>query len=181
MADAWLAIVVLLLLVTSAHAEAISRTVMHEGATYGLDVVDQKLTITFLEPPADLREFGAARGMILLQGKWSPMGVLEAEAYAFAAGCAPIPYPVRGIIDQAGQLIVIGPQPVVQGCKVTGSQWTEGAIMRFTSARPVSERPKITAKPKPKPKPKPRAEPRPQAPRPQAPVRQPWENQWQWR
>ena len=165
---------VMLLLVTSAHAEAL-RTVMHEGVVYAVEIADQMLTITFMDPPADLRELGANRGMILLSGKWTPNGVLEGEAYAFAAGCAPIAYPVRGIIDQSSQLVVIGPQPVLQGCKVTGSQWTEGSIMTFASARAIEEpRPKPKAKPKPKPK------PRPQAPRQQQPIRQPWENQWQW-
>jgi len=181
MTDTWLVIAVMLLLVTGARAEPVLRTVMHEGAMYGLDIVDQTLTITFMEPPADLRELGAARGGILVTGKWSPMGVLEGEAYAFASGCAPIAYPVRGVVAQSGQLIVIGPQPTLQGCTVTGSQWTEGSIMRFTGARPIAEprksEPRAKAKDKPKPKPKPAARPQP---RPQAPARSPWENQWQW-
>jgi hypothetical protein len=173
-----------LLLVAAAHAQT-AHTVMHEGATYAIDVADQVLTITFLEPPADLRELGAVRGGLLVKGKWTPYGVLEGDAYAFAPSCPPIAYPVRGIVNQASELIVIGPQPVLQDCKITGSQWTEGSIMRFSLTRPVSDQRKAETKPKAKAKAKPKPEPKTTVarPRPQAPavVRQPWENQWQWR
>lgn len=169
-------------MVTAAYAET-ARTVMYDGTVYAFEVADQTLTISFIDPPVDLRELGVTRGNVLLQGTWQPSGVLEGDAYVFAPHCPPIAYPVRGIVDQSGQLVVVGPQPTVQGCAMTGSQWNKGSIMRFTAASRPAREPEERAKPRARAKPKAeaRARPRPRPQRQQPVYRQPWENQWQWR
>ncbi len=143
---------------------------------------DRKLEISYLEPPALLREIGVTAGTVLVRGHWEgafPNEVLEGEAFVFSADCPPQSFPVRGLVDHAGGLVVLGPSPSSCG---GAREWNAASLMRFESVERLEERPrkrkaepKPESKPKPKPKPKPRAKPRqpPQQPQYQQPF-YPW-------
>jgi hypothetical protein len=162
-------------LASGAHAEP-ARLVVHDGLTLALSHTGDGIEISYIDVPAVLRELGVQSGQVVVRGKWDDT-ILVGEAFVFARGCAPIAYPIRGVVDRSGALILIGPQP--QDCEAKVYVWGEGAVMRFEPPRapPVREKPKVRPKPKPKPKPKPRQE-APAAPRPQYQQPQPW--QWRW-
>ena len=161
-----------LLCATCAHA-ATPRTLTYDGAAMGMNNSGDEIEIIYSEVPPMLRELGVVPGQRLLHGKWEDT-ILVGEAYAFAKGCAPMAYPIRGVVDRSGALIVIGPAPV--DCAVPRSyMWGPSSVMRFDP--PQQPAPAARAKAAPKPKPKPR--PRPAAPRP--PQQQPMQQQqWRW-
>jgi hypothetical protein len=141
---------------------------------------DRTLQIQFIDPPVTLREIGVAAGQPLVRGKWVE-DVFEGVAIVYGPGCAR-EYPVRGVVDQLGDLVVIGPAP--QDCDASSPLvWSKQSIMRFEPVRTLvkkkKEKPKREAE---KPKPKPRPRPAPQQPQPQYPYggyQQP--QPWQWR
>ena len=146
----------------SARAEPAPMLVTHDGLSMTVSRTGgEDIEIAYVEVPPALREIGVSSGAVLLRGTWENT-VLVGEAFAFAKDCAPIPYKVRGIVDQSGALVVVGPMP--KDCADRALVWGSGSIMRFEPgrsqlAKPVArERPK--AKAKPKPKPAPRAKPR---------------------
>ena len=97
----------LLLLTVPAHSEP-ARLLTHDGSAMTLSVNGDDLEISYLEVPAALREIGVASGTPLVRGHWDGK-VLNGEAFAFSPGCPPIGYPVRGVVDFQGSLVVIGP------------------------------------------------------------------------
>lgn len=172
---------VLIFALWSVAASAQERRVSMDGEQMTATVSGDHIEIRYVSPPVALRELGVTADTLLVRGQWEA-GIFTGEAYAFAPGCpAGVPYPVRGMVDQVGNLLVLGPAPtaVTRDCKPEALAWTKSSILRF---EPVGQerRPEVKAKPKPKPKPRPQVRP---APRPQPQLRQPWENQpqWQWR
>jgi hypothetical protein len=157
-------------------AAAQERQVSYEGAPMTALVRGDSIEIRYLNPPPNLRELGVTPGTPLLRGQWEG-GIFTGDAFVFAPGCPPVPFPVRGMIDNNGALLVLGPAPTaVKDCQAEALAWNERSILRFE--QPTFSKPKPQAKPKPKPKPKPKVEPPRSRPAP-AP-RVPWENQWQW-
>lgn len=149
-----------------------------------LSVNGDDLEISYLEVPAALREIGVASGTPLVRGHWDGK-VLNGEAFAFSPGCPPIGYPVRGVVDFQGSLVVIGPAPV--SCADRTLVWNESAVIRFD---PPQQAPSVRVKKrkddkpkaqKPKPKPKPEAKrPVRRAPAPASPWMPQQQYQWRW-
>jgi hypothetical protein len=171
-----------LLLTMPARAQE-PRLMSYDGTAMTLSVTGNELEIAYLEVPVALRELGVASGAPLVRGHWEGL-MLVGEAYAFAPGCAPMPYPVRAVVDLSGSLVVIGPAPL--SCSDRTLTWDRSAVMRFDPpppARPVREKKATAEKPKPKvekpkPKPKPAVRRQPAAPAPWAPYQQQY--QWRW-
>jgi hypothetical protein len=162
-------------------AEQAQRRVTFGGATFALTVLNGGLEISYLEPPAMLREIGVTSGTLLARGRWRGE-TLEGDAFVFGQGCSPIAYPIRGVIESGGALVIIGPVPSeTKDCQITALDWNDEAVMRF---KPVGReklsrpKPKPEAKSKPAAKPKPKPKPKPR-PVPQQPQWQQWP--WQWR
>ena len=144
---------------------------------------DNGLEIAYgADVPAQLRELGVNPGTVLVRGQWDDR-ILIGEAYTFAPGCGSIAYPIRGVVDYGGALVVIGPMPM--SCQASERSW-DRAVIRFEPppvAEPERERrtkriekPKAKAKAKAKAAPKPRAAPRaPSQPSYQWPT-----YQWRW-
>src|SRR5215831_2211932 len=104
-------VVIALCLATTAQAEeATMRKVIHDGTDMTLRVNGDDLSIAYLEPPAQLREIGVENGQVLVAGTWTRRDprVLIGHAYAFAPGCVPLEYEIRGVVDQNGSLVVLG-------------------------------------------------------------------------
>ena len=181
--------IALVMIATSALAADEKRVIYDEMPMLARFDIDRSLSIRFIDPSAMLREIGVEPGEALIEGRWIG-AVFEGNAFLFAKGCKPIPYPVRGVVDLNGVLMVLGPTPVLNGCEPTGqTQWTASSIMRIepgdksgsksgsVDKRPAQPKPKKEAKPQPKPKPKPRPRPvTPPAPQPYwyAPQQQRW-------
>lgn len=170
---------VLLLVLCSGAASAQDRPVTYDGEPMTASVHGDSIEIRYVNPPVGLRELGVTPGTVLVRGQWEE-GIFTGDAFIFAPACPPVGYPVRGMIDNNGALLVLGPAPTaIKDCKAESLAWNSSSILRFqvpdNAARP-ERKPKVKAKPKPKPRPVERRQPRPQ---PQ--LRQPWENQWQWR
>lgn len=147
-----------------------------------LSVSGDDLEISYLEVPPALRELGVVSGTPLVRGHWVGK-VLNGEAFAFSPGCAPIAYPVRGMVDFAGSLLVIGPVPV--SCADRTLVWNESAVIRFDPPKQTSSvRVKKRKDDKPKaqkPKPKPEAKrPVRRAPAPASPWMPQQQYQWRW-
>jgi hypothetical protein len=152
----------------ASHA-ATPRTLTHDGTSMAMSNTDDEIEIIYSEVPPALRELGVVPGTRLLHGKWEDT-ILVGTAYVFAKGCAPIAYPVRGVVDRSGALIVIGPAPT--DCSRSQYAWGPSSVMRFDPPQQRQQpKPKVT-KPKPKPP------QRPAAPRSQQPM---WPQQQQWR
>jgi hypothetical protein len=174
-------LIALLLLMTIAHAEEVKRLqVTHESEPMTLVVQpDSTIEISYITLPPLLREVGVKPGQILVQGKWTDRdNVLEGQAYAFVHGCEPIPYPVRGVVNQTGVLVVIGPMPM--SCTDRTLTWKEGSVMTFDQPSSVTKREKEKKKERVvERKPKPRREPRREtAPYMSQPYQ--WREQWRW-
>jgi hypothetical protein len=153
-----------LLCATCAHA---ARTLTYDGSAMGMNNSGDEIEIVYTEVPPMLRELGVVPGQRLLHGKWEDT-ILVGEAYAFAKGCAPIAYPVRGVVDRSGALIVIGPAPT--DCSAREYAWGPSSVMRFDPPQqPAPAAAKQRVKPKPKPRPAQRRQP------------SPWPQQQQWR
>jgi len=163
----------------SVAASAQERRVSMDGEQMTATVSGDHIEIRYVSPPVALRELGVSADTLLVRGQWEA-GIFTGEAYAFAPGCpAGVRYTVRGMVDQVGNLLVLGPSPSsIKDCKPEALAWTASSILRFEpvggSARP-ERKSEVKAKPKPKPKPRPPVRPA------QPQLRQPWENQWQWR
>ena len=166
----------------SVAASAQERRVILDGEQMTATVTGDRIEIRYVSPPVALRELGVTPDTLLVRGQWEG-GIFIGEAFVFAPACPPLAYPVRGMVDQVGNLLVLGPAPsAIKDCQAESLTWNASSILQFELpvSRAVPERkPQVKAKPKAKPKPKPAPKPRPAAPAPQ--VRQPWENQWQWR
>ena len=159
-----------------------ARTVIHDGTVMMLSRVGDGLEIAYgADVPPELRELGVTAGTLLVRGKWNE-DVLVGEAYAFSPECKSIAYPIRGIIDRGGALIVVGPVP--SSCKAESYSWDK-AVIKFTQPlAPASrlvraEKKKTKPKPEPKPKQRVRAAPR-QQPAPQLQPQPYWQQQWRW-
>jgi hypothetical protein len=172
-----------LLALLPAHAEP-ARRLIHDGSPMTLSVTGDDLEISYLEVPAALREQGVTPGTPLVRGQWDGM-IFTGQAFLFAAGCSPIAYPIRGVVDRANSLVVIGPAPV--SCNDPTLTWNDSAVMRFDpppsrppreQKKPKAEKPKSKPKSKPKPKPEVRRRPAASAPSPWAPYQQQY--QWRW-
>ena len=144
---------------------------------------DNKLEISFIDPlPPALREIGVTAGQVLVRGRWVD-NILEGAAFVFGPGCAR-EYPVRGVVDVVGDLIVIGPVP--QDCNASSPLlWSKQAVMRFEPVRQLvttkrKERKKEKEQEKPKPK-LPKPKPRPAAPAAPSPYQYYQQQPWQWR
>lgn len=170
------------LMAMPATAEESARKVLFEGNEMTVKSIgDNTIEIAYIDPPTSLREIGIQPGSVVIRGKWNARDfLLEGDAYLYAKDCEPISYPVRGVVDEMLWLIVLGPTPVLDGCKSTGrAQWTSASIMRFepigrlptpsdsNSSKRKREERKVEDKPKPKPKAKPKAKPaQPHQPQP---------------
>lgn len=165
------------MLVSMALAQAEpARRVMHDGIAMAMSRTTAGIEISYIEVPADLRELGVKSGAVLVRGQWDDT-VLIGDAFMFARDCAPIAYPIRGVVDRSGALVIIGPQP--QSCGSSALVWSDASVMRFEppALPPVRER---EAKPKPKPKPKPEVRPIERKPPRPAPQQAPQWQQWRW-
>ena len=177
------AVVVAAVTVCSASAE---DTLTYDGAAMTLTrLAPNGLKISYAEVPAALRELGVVEGTVLLQGQWDDDYVLEGEAFMFAPGCAPIPYPIRAVVTVARTLLVIGPTP--KSCEDRTLTWSAAAVMKFNPPR-VTEKPRQATSKKPKTRqadPSPaRSKPRPvrpAAPRQQQPYQNPYQQYPYWR
>lgn len=178
----WSVIFGLLLLALPARAED-ARKVIHDGVEMTMTKSGDGLEIAYgIDVPATLRELGVTTGTMLVRGKWEDK-ILVGDAWAFSPDCKSVEYPVFGVVDAAGALVVFGPVP--RTCKAGGDySWGKAAVMRFEQPASV-ERQVERVKPKPKSKPKvARPKPRAVAPRPSQPsysfpsfYQQP---QWRW-
>lgn len=161
-----------------------ARKVIHDGTEMAMTKTADGLEIVYgADIPAELRELGVTPGTMLIRGRWEE-STLVGEAWAFSADCKSVAYPVFGVVDNAGALVVFGPVP--RTCKAGGDySWGKQAVMRFDQPVPAvrAER-REKAKPKPKSEPKPKARPqrRPQQPQPQQPQQpqQYWPTYPQW-
>ena len=158
---------------------------MLDGSLVTIIATGDHLDVLYIDPPVMLRELGAKKDSPIVTGEWKD-GVLVGNAYAYAAACPPIAYPIRAVVDARDNLIVIGPMPNLKKdtCEIEDYTWSEGAVFKLgppMSARKSADKPK-KAKPK-KVKPekvkreKPKAKPRPRV---QQPQRQPQQWWWQW-
>jgi hypothetical protein len=125
--------------------------------------------------PAELRELGVTAGTMLVKGQWEDK-ILVGEAWAFSPECKSVSYPILGVVDYGGALVVFGPVP--RSCQGGDSSWGKQALMRFEAPVPSTAAPRVERKAKAKPKPEPERKPKPRpAPRPQ---RQPQYYPQQW-
>ncbi len=113
---------------------------MHNGSLMRIVMTpDGYVDIFYERPRPGLPVLPGAR---LLRGKWdgTPPQNLVAVAFVFAMPpyrCPPIPYGVRGVVDQSDTLVLFGPAPVVApDCRVIGHDWTKNSELRFTPVRP---------------------------------------------
>jgi hypothetical protein len=67
-----------------------------------------------------------ATNIVLVRGQWSE-DVLEGEAFRILDDCAPLSYPVRGVVSSAGRLVVVG--TAAETCSTQPSGVL--AVMRF--------------------------------------------------
>lgn len=171
-------VTVLLAAGVSTHAEE-PRRVNHDGVSMIMSKAGAEgLEIAYgTDIPSELRELGVTAGTMLVKGQWEDK-TFVGEAWAFSSECKSISYPVLGVVDHSGALVVFGPVP--RSCKAGDSSWGKQALMRFEvpvpAAAPRAER---KAKPRPEPKPKPRPAPRPQRQQPQYYPQQ-WPSYPQW-
>lgn len=161
---------------------------MHDGSHMRVKLSDDRgaLEIYYLDPPAMLRENGVKPDTVLVRGHWEKE-TLVGEAYVFPVGCAPIAYPIRGLVDVSYALVVLGPVPnVTAACEVSRYEWTEGSVMRFEAlgslpAKAAKSRKKAEPKKKAEPEPKAKAKPKPKPrPRPVAPAQPSYPQPWRW-
>ena len=171
----------LLLVLWPAAALAQERRALLDGAPMVVTVDGDSIEVRYAEPGAALRELGVTPATPLVRGRWVG-GIFTGEAFVFAPRCPPIGYPVRGMVDSGGALLVLGPAPsAVKDCRAEALTWNASSILRFeqpAGERRPAARPEAKAKPKARPKPAPKPVARPAPPRPQ--LRQPWENAWPW-
>ena len=175
------AAVVATVMVCSATAEDI---LVHDGAAMTLTRLPPNgIQIRYVDVPAALRELGVVEGTVLLQGQWDDDYMLEGEAFVFAPGCAPIAYPIRGVVTVARSLLVVGPTP--RSCEDRTLTWSAAAVMKFDPPRATAQPRQVESK-KPKarkadPSP-PRPKPRPARPAaPQQPYQNPYQQYPYWR
>lgn len=76
--------------------------------------------------PNGLEIYYNPSGVILVRGQWVE-DVLEGEAFRILDDCAPISYPIRGIVSRTGQLVVVGNAAETCAQAPTGVL----AVMRF--------------------------------------------------
>ncbi len=128
--------------------------------------------------PADLRDLGVTAGTVLVKGQWEDK-TFVGEAWAFSPECKSISYPVLGVVDHSGALVVFGPVP--RSCTAGDSSWGKQALMRFEVPAPAAA-PRVERRAKPKPEPKPKVAKSRPAPRPQPQPQyyQQWPSYPQW-
>jgi hypothetical protein len=76
--------------------------------------------------PNGLEIYYNPSGVVLVRGQWVE-DVLEGEAFRILDDCAPISYPIRGIVSRSGRLVVIGTAAETCAQQPTGVL----AVMRF--------------------------------------------------
>jgi hypothetical protein len=114
------------------------RVVLHNGSLMRVVMTpDGYLDIFYVEPRPGLNVLPGVR---LLRGKWTgpPPQNLVAVAFVFPRPpCRPVPYGVRGVVDQSNTLVLHGPAPTVApDCTVTGHEWSANSELRFEKVQP---------------------------------------------
>jgi hypothetical protein len=92
--------------------------------------------------PNGLEIYYSTSGVILVRGQWAEGGVLEGEAFRILDDCAPLAYPVRGVVSSAGQLVVVG--TAAETCSTEPSGVL--AVMRFEAPAEPPRKAKVKAK-----------------------------------
>ncbi len=113
------------------------RVALHNGSLMRIVMTpDGYVDIFYVRPRPGLPVLPGAR---LLRGQWTgpPPQNLVAVAFVFPPyPCPPVPYGVRGTVDQGDSLVLYGPAPIVApGCRVIGHDWTKNSELRFVPVR----------------------------------------------
>jgi hypothetical protein len=114
------------------------RVVLHNGSLMRVVMTpDGYMDIFYVRPRPGLPVLPGVR---LLRGQWDgpPPQNFVAVAFVFPPyPCPPVPYGVRGVVDQSDTLVLFGPAPIVApGCRVIGHDWTRNSELRFEQVRP---------------------------------------------
>jgi len=113
------------------------RVVLHNGSLMRIVMTSDGYVDVFYERPSP--GLPVLPGVRLLRGKWTgpPPQNLVAVAFVFPpAPCPPVPYGVRGVVDQSNNLVLFGPAPIVgPDCTVVGHDWTRNSELRFEQVR----------------------------------------------
>jgi hypothetical protein len=70
---------------------------------------------------------------LLVKARYLDPVLIEAVAFTFFRVCpTPLDYVVRGSVDPAGVLVLVGPAPIITPwCVILGLDWTEDSELRF--------------------------------------------------
>ncbi len=113
------------------------RVALHNGSLMRIVMTpDGYVDVFYVKPRPGLP---VTPGVRLLRGRWTgpPPQNLVAVAFVFPPfPCPPVPYGVRGVVDQSNTLVLYGPAPIVApGCRVIAHDWTRNSELRFEQVR----------------------------------------------
>lgn len=117
----------------SAKAGPVGQAV-HNGSLMTMISTPGGMLVKYAQPRPDL--FGLVLpGTLLVEGRWvgPPPQVFVGTAFVFSSLCGPIPYPVRGTVDQSQALMLFGAAPQFDtACRILGySIESQQAVLRF--------------------------------------------------
>ena len=111
---------------------------MHNGSIMTMMQTPGGMVVRYAQPRPDL--FGLVLpGTLLVEGKWigPPPQMFVGTAFVFSSLCGPIPYPVRGTVDQSQALMLFGAAPQFDtACRILGySMESQQSVLRFEPVR----------------------------------------------
>jgi hypothetical protein len=117
----------------ASHAGPIGQ-VVHNGSLMTMTQTPGGMVVRYAQPRPDL--FGLVLpGTLLVEGRWvgPPPQMFVGTAFVFSSLCGPIPYPVRGTVDQSQALMLFGAAPQFDtACRILGySIESQQAVLRF--------------------------------------------------
>jgi hypothetical protein len=123
--------------IASAKAGPVGQAV-HNGSLMTMVQTPGGMMVRYAQPRPDL--FGLVLpGTLLVEGRWvgPPPQMFIGTAFVFSSLCGPIPYPVRGTVDQSQSLMLFGGAPIFDTtCRILGySTDSAQAVLRFEPVR----------------------------------------------
>lgn len=111
------------------------RTAVHNGSLMTMTPAGPDgMVIQYAQPRPDLYGL-VGPGTVLVEGRWEgpPPQSFVGRAFVFSRLCGPIPYPVRGTVDQSRALMLFGPAPQFDtACQILGVDYNSTqAVLRF--------------------------------------------------
>jgi hypothetical protein len=116
-----------------AMAPAPTSTATHNGSLMNVYELRGRMEIRYADPRRGLANIGVTSGTLLIKGVWITPEKLQGTAYMFTSGCPALPYPVKGVVDRFGNILLSGPVPVIDyACNIIGHSWnSHNAYLRF--------------------------------------------------